>query len=155
MRNDAVGFFWDDTPPPRILKVVEKRTPPTPTWLDPSYLPYLEEALAFPVHVLTFDEICKCIEKGHQFLVDVESYGNYFLVMFTDLTSGSVYYVEEIEGVSKLDVATLIWLMERLTTVGFNSIPYDAPMIHAAITGKNTRFLKQMSSDIIRFDILS
>ena len=46
MRSDLAGMFWDDTPPPKEVKEIVKRTPPPRTWEEPEYLPHLEEALA-------------------------------------------------------------------------------------------------------------
>ena len=58
MRNDAVGFFWDDTPPPKAPKAEKlKRVPPEPTWLRPDYLPGLKEALEFPVQFMSIEEL--------------------------------------------------------------------------------------------------
>ena len=150
MRNDAVGFFWDDTPPPKPPKAEKaKRQPPAPTWLSPDYLPGLEEARAFPVQVLTFDELQNAGARQEEFLVDVESYPNYFLVVFTSMVTGACFYLEEIDGVVQLDRVRLRWIMQKLTTVGFNSLSYDLPMLHLAAGGLGPEALWQCTKRII------
>lgn len=136
MRKDAVGFFWDDTPPPPAPKAEKiKRQPPEPTWLRPDYLPGLAEAQRFPVHVMSIQELTEAAQAREELITDVESYPNYFLVCFTSRVTGKVFYLEEILNVSKLDCKLLAWILTTFTTVGFNSNNYDIPICQMAAAG--------------------
>lgn len=154
MRNDAVGFFWDDTPPPKAPKAEKlKRVPPAPTWLAPDYLPGLEEARRFPVKVMTWEEmLTACINK-EELIVDVEVYPNYFLACFTSLKTGWVYYLEsyQCEGYPAvtLDTKKLSWILSAFTTTGFNSWHYDMIMCFLAVNGCSTEQIKWASDKII------
>lgn len=150
MRNDAIGFFWDDTPPPKPPKATpEKRTPPAKTWLAPDYLPGLEEARRFPVHVMTDEELFAAQAAGEELINDTECYPNYFLSMFTSKATGWVVYVEMIDGVSTLDVGKLHWILHSFTTIGFNSNNYDMTMNAMALAGCDCTQLKQCSDKLI------
>ena len=60
--NPVEGLFWDATPPPpKPKKTQEKRTPPEQTWLD--HLPGLEEARAFPVELLSYDDLVRISQE--------------------------------------------------------------------------------------------
>lgn len=149
-RNDQVGFFWDDTPPPKPPKKEQvKRVPPKPTWLDPSYLPGLAEALQFPVQQMTMEDLAIARMHRQEFITDVECYTNYFLVMFTNLVTGKVTFVEEYEGGPPLDCKKLKWILENYTCITFNGINYDLPMCEMAAHGLSLRKLKQASDQII------
>lgn len=151
MRNDAVGLFWDDTPPPKPPKAEKlKRQPPEPTWLRPDYLPGLEEAKRFPVKVMTLAEFSEsAYRKEEIYIQDVESYPNYFLVMFTNVVTGAVFYLESIEGVSRLDPKLLQWILSNVTTVGFSSINYDMPVCQFAGHGYTPAQLWEVTREII------
>lgn len=149
MRNDAVGFFWDDTPPPKAPKAEkQKRIPPNPTWLSPDYLPGLEEARRFPVHIMTEEELYQALFNKEELIVDVEVYKNYFLVCFTSMKTGWISYVEMYDG-CPLDVKKLKWMLEFFTTVGFNSWSYDMIMCFLAVSGCSTETIKWASDKII------
>jgi hypothetical protein len=150
LRADAVGFFWDDTPPPKPpKKEPEKRTPPKPTWLAPDYLPGLEEALRFPVHVMTDEELAAAAAAGEVLITDDEVFANYFLAMFTSKTTGWVTYVEMYEGGPPLDINRLGWILNSFQTVGFNSDNYDMTMNALALASYTTRELKAFSDKLI------
>ncbi len=152
MRNDAVGFFWDDTPPPKPPpKEKEKRTPPEPTWLADDYLPGLEEALRFPVHVMTMADLAAARMRGDEFVYDTECYVDYWLAMFTSLTTGAVTFVECVDG-QPLDNASahqLKWMVDTFRTSGFNSLDYDNTMVALALAGLHTGQLKVASDELI------
>lgn len=151
-RRDQAGFFWDDTPAPKPPKAEKpKRTPPEPVWLQPSYLPGLEEARAFPVRVMTPEEVWDAQQAGHEFIFDVEVYPNYFLVVFLDKETGAVFYLESTTGVS-LNTPLLWWLLTNLKLVGFNSISYDMVICWLAASGSSIAFLKEVSDRIILRD---
>lgn len=149
-RNDAVGFFWDDTPPPKAPKAEKlKRVPPKPTWLDPSYLPGLEEARRFPVEIMTLEEMLIARQQREEFVTDVECYGNYFLVVFTNMVTGKIQFLEQIEDGIPMDRGKLKWILENFTLITFNGINYDLPMLEMAVFGLTTRELKEASDKII------
>lgn len=152
MRDDAYGFFWNDTPPPKPPKAEkEKRTPPEPTWLLPDYLPGLEEALRFPVHVMTDQELTEARARGDELVVDVESYPDYFLAVLTSMTTGWVSYVECVDDqpLSRDSTMRLQWMLTNFRTSGFNSLNYDNAMCALALGGLHTGQLKQCSDEII------
>ena len=78
--------------------------------------------------------------------LDVECYVNYFLIYFKSNKKAQYF---ELHDNSKLDVAQINKIMERYTTVGFNSISYDLPMIYYALTGATNKQLKKFSDDIV------
>lgn len=142
MRKDSVGFFWDDTPPPKPPKAEKaKRTPPEPVWLSPDYLPGLEEAQQFNVERMTVQELMACAQSRDELVLDVESYPNYFLAMFRNLTTGKVFYFEQIAGVSLLDTQGLGWVLKNCLTSGFNSNSYDLTVCYLASCGLSTQQL--------------
>lgn len=153
-RNDSVGFFWDDTPPPKPPKKEQvKRVPPKPTWLDPNYLPGLAEALQFPVQFMSLEELAIARQQRQEMITDVECYGNYFLVIFTNLVTGKIALVEEYEGGPPLDRRKLKWMLENYTCVTFNGINYDLPMCEMAVHGLSLAKLKQASDQIIQEEL--
>ena len=150
MRNDAVGFFWDDPPPPKAPKAEKlKRVPPEPTWLRPDYLPGLKEALEFPVQFMSIEELAIARQRREEMLTDVECYGNYFLVVFTNLVTGKIALVEMGDGLPPLDTRKLRWMLETYTCVTFNGINYDIPMCEMAVAGLSCSQLKKCSDMII------
>src|SRR5207244_2281805 len=152
MRHDAIGFFWDDTPPPKILKTPERRTPPAPVWLSPDYLPGLEEALRFPVHVMSDAELQTAQSRSEVMINDDEVYQNYFVSMFRSVQTGSVAFVErygEHASLSATDCAKLEWILRNFQTVGFNSLNYDLTINALAIEGFDTANLKLASDKLI------
>lgn len=80
-------------------------------------------------------------------IVDTEVYRNYFLLAALDLDSGDVRHFEMYLG-HPLDDG-IRQIMTRHTTVGFNSVGYDLPIIAAALAGMTNRELKVLSDSII------
>lgn len=149
MRADAIGLFWQDEPAKRREpKVVVKRQPPAPTWLEDSYLPGLNEALTANYNLMNDDELFMASLAQETLIVDVECYYNYFLVGFLSFNTGKRYYLEFREN-EILDAIKLNWIMENFITIGFNSFNYDIPMIQLAANGLSTKFLKHESDEII------
>ena len=149
MRRDSVGFFWNDTPPPKPPKAEKpKRTPPERTWELPTYLPGLEEARAFPVGLLGDAELSAAYMAGERLVLDTECYPNYWLVAFTSLTSGKVIYFER-TATTDFNHAKLEWILKNFCTVGFNSLKYDLPMIALALAGASNELLKACSDRLI------
>lgn len=154
MRDDAVGFFWDDTPPPKPPKAEkEKRTPPPAVWLQPDYLPYLDEARAFDVHVMSAEELVQCGMNREELIIDVEAFPNYFLVCFTSVQTGWVYYLEEITGYCQIDRRMLQWILSNFRTVSFNGLHYDLILCYLCCAGAPPDVIKGASDMIILQDM--
>lgn len=149
MRADALGLFWEDRPPPPKEKAEKaKRTPPDPVWLKPDYLPGLEEALRFPIGVMTDEELVQAAAARDRLLFDIECYENYFIASFRSLATGKAVFFELYDG-HPLDINRLGWVMQNFTTVGFNSLSYDLPITYMALAGKPTALLKHATNQII------
>lgn len=155
-RNDAVGFFWDDTPPPKPPKAEKpKRVPPKPTWLLEDYLPGLEEARRFPVHVMTQDELIRAASAGEELVVDAEIFANYILFVFTSVKTGHVFYLEEWTGGPPMDRNMLGWILSTFLTIGFNSLGFDMTMAYMAVAGLGPTELKAAANMYILEEIRS
>lgn len=149
MRKDALGLWWEDLPPARSEnQPQEKRQPPEPTWLAPDYLPGLEQARAFRVHVMNDDEIMAAALRREALLFDIEVYKNYFLAAFASLTTGHVCYFD-CTNERPLDVNRLGWILSSFKIVGFNSNDFDLPITSMALNGKNCGQLKAATNMII------
>lgn len=81
-------------------------------------------------------------------ILDVETYIDYFLVLFKRVGSDETIAFEMHED-QELDVDALANVMAINITVGFNSNSYDLFMISAAINGKSNEELKRISDAII------
>lgn len=151
MRFDTAGLFWDDTPPPRILKPQPpKRTPPPRTWEEPGYLPYLEEARRLPINRFTPEELDAAQSAREILICDTEVYSNYFLAAFTSVETGKVVYFETInEGFDLLTRSRLRWVLENFLIVDFNGNDFDQPMLALACAGLATSQLKDASNRLI------
>ena len=133
--DGLAGLFWDDTPIPKPpKKQQEKRTPPEQTWLD--HLPGLEEARAFPVELLSYDDLVRISQEIEELIVDVEVFSNYFLAVFTHVKSGKVFWLD-----SSLPECWrgLRWILENCLTVGFNSLSYDLTICYCVCAGMGWR----------------
>jgi hypothetical protein len=80
-------------------------------------------------------------------ILDTEVYKDYFLLMAMNLETGAVSKFELYEG-HDLDDG-IRTLMTTDTTIGFNSIGYDLPIIAAAMSGKSNQEIKDISDQII------
>ena len=80
--------------------------------------------------------------------LDVECYIDYFLVSFTN-TDQTKYVELELYDDQPLNRNRLQKLMQDYTTVSFNGLSYDLPMITAAIRGYNNKQLKALSDALI------
>ena len=153
MRDDSIGFFWDDSPPPKPPKKEKaKRQPPEPVWLRPDYLPGLQEALLFPVEQMSIEDLVTARVERQELGLDVECYRNYFLAVFTNFETGKITYVE-MTDTTKLDLQKFRWLLESFTIVTFNGINYDIPMCEMALGGLGTSQLKDLSDKIIKEEL--
>jgi len=80
--------------------------------------------------------------------LDVECYTNYFLVSFTDAKLSKVINLELYKD-QPLNRQRLQKYMQDFTTVSFNGLSYDLPMISAALKGYNNKQLKGISDALI------
>ena len=134
----------------------EKRTPPDPVWLDPMYLPGLEEARQFNIPILTDYELVDLslekmlLGKPHKLVFDIECYGNYFLIAFLSVKLGKVTYLE-LSDDTKLDCRKLAWIFNNFCVIGFNSRNYDMIIAAMAVDGCSTPMMKSATTAIIEF----
>jgi len=146
MRDDALGLFWEDLPPPpRAAKEKILRIPPKPVWLQDDYLPYLDEAIKFDVDAYTDDELIALTEP---LMFDIECYVNYFLIAFKGIETGKVIWFESYFD-NDYDIAKLWWLVENKLIVGFNSRKYDMCILNLALQSCDNQTLKFASNQII------
>lgn len=82
------------------------------------------------------------------YVLDVETYIDYFLVLFKRVGTDEAVAFEMHED-QELDVDGLSRMMEENLTIGFNSNSYDLHMIAGAINGKTNEELKKISDAII------
>ncbi len=148
MRNDALGFFWQDEAPVRTAKVKVKCVPPDPIWTRPNYLPGLKEAIEFNVPLMTDDDLWLAALAKEEMIFDCECYPNYFLAAFKSVKSGKVTFVESYPG-KALDIVRLEWLLKTFVTVGFNNRKFDNPLCAVALAGKTLGALKQFTDMVI------
>ena len=134
----------------------EKRIPPEPVWLDPNYLPGLEESLAFDVALFTEDELITAGTEWvtghpmHELIYDIECYSNYFLIAFTSKKLDKVVYFEMIND-SVMHIGKLKWVMDNFCIIGFNSIRYDIVIAALALAGKSNATMKTATSALIEY----
>lgn len=148
-RADMCGFFWDDTPPPKLPKAEKpKRIPPERTWESPDYLPGLQDALAFRVPQFEDWELAIAAAKRERLAFDIECYENYFLIAFTSLVSGKVIYFERTAN-HDFNRDKLQWIVNTFCLVSFNGWNYDLPILALALAGKNNAQLKHATNEII------
>lgn len=140
--------FWFNEPKPR-KPGKPKCVPPDPTWLQPGYLPGLEEARAFNLPLFqSRDEIVAAAMAKEPLVCDCEVYPNYFLVSFASVVSGKIVYFEMTEG-GTMDLLFLRWILEHFLIVTFNGNSFDAPMLALALAGLPCSQLKTASDQII------
>lgn len=145
MRSDSIGMFWEDLPPePKVKKEKPKRVPPEPVWLEPDYLPYLEEARAFNVELYNDEELITLTEP---LVMDCECYKNYFLCAFKGVHSGKVAYFEELDR-------RLLWLLLNKCIVTFNGRKYDYVVLNLFIAAKALETIHNASNAIIQNNLM-
>lgn len=81
-------------------------------------------------------------------ILDCETYKNYFLLSLLDTESGKIKDFELYDG-QLFDVKTVTAILKKYTTLGFNSLSYDLPVIAAALRGDTNKQIKQLSDDLI------
>ena len=95
-----------------------------------------------PVIYATDDEIRK--GAGGTLILDTETYVNYWLLQFLDITTQKVIKFELPFNAQKLS-----WIMHSYRTIGFNSIKYDLPIIWYAFVYQDHEQIKHLSDEII------
>jgi hypothetical protein len=151
-RKDALGLWWRDEPVVKVLKTVEKCTPPDPVWLKPDYLPGIDEARAFNVPVMTDEELTQASLNREKLLFDVEVYKNYFLVSFGSKDTGRIVFFEvkgEDGKLTDADKYRLNWILASFTLIGFKSWDYDLTILAIALAGYNCATLKAATNLLI------
>jgi len=81
-------------------------------------------------------------------ILDTEVYKDYFLLCVLDLDTGKTRRFEMYEG-KAFDVETVTKLMQKYTTVSFNGINFDLPILVAALHGCSCAQLKAICDEII------
>ena len=81
-------------------------------------------------------------------ILDCETYTNYFLVSMLDTTTNKTIDFELYDN-HQIDSKKLAAILRQHTTIGFNSLNYDLPVIVAALRGDTNAQIKQLSDDII------
>jgi hypothetical protein len=81
---------------------------------------------------------------GGYLIVDTESYNNYFLIAFKDIKTKKRIIFEP-----PFDPKLLSWILHSYTTIGFNSIKYDLPLIWLSYFTQDVEVIKEASNDLI------
>lgn len=83
--------------------------------------------------------------------LDIECYSNYFLICFkSEKTTRSYEMFSFSDGNNmKLNIDEIKKIMGTYTTVGFNSLNYDLPMLTYALKGASNLQLKQLSDELV------
>lgn len=82
--------------------------------------------------------------------LDVECYRNYFLLMLTKLSDGSIAYYEKFEDSnSHAIIPKVLSLLKRVRIITFNGIKYDQLLVEAFVTGFSNESLYHVSQSII------
>lgn len=152
MRTDAIGFFWQDLPPPpKVKKEKIKRTPPERTWERPDYLPGIDEARRAVINMYTVEELLEAQKAGEPHVFDIECYPNYFLIAFRNVKTQKVIYFEMYLG-HALNIEWLSWVVHNFLLVSYNGLGYDEPILTLALAGASNAALKQATDRIITED---
>jgi hypothetical protein len=151
MRNDAVGFFWNDTPPPKPpKKTKEKRNPPPKVWLNDDYLPYLDEAIKFDVKLFTPETLLESYLNNEPLVFDIEIYHNYFLCAFKSVNTHRVAYFEVFPG-CKTDDEWFKWIISSFKLISFNGIKFDIPLLRLYFGKNKVEQIKIAADQLIKF----
>jgi len=82
-------------------------------------------------------------------ILDTECYSDYFLIMCKEIESGIITHSEVFPG-NPINAVGIKTVMENYTTISFNGISYDLPLIKAALEGFDNKYLKKLSDKIIK-----
>lgn len=87
-------------------------------------------------------------------ILDIETYRDYFLVTFKSLQHNKIAQFELYEN-NPLNIQAIKSIMDKNTTVSFNGLSYDLPVIALALKGANNEKLKAFSDAIIKSNLPS
>ena len=153
MRDDSLGFFWEDKPVEKVVKEVIKKTPPERTWESPDYLPGLEEALAWPVLMMTEQDLLLS-GPDEELMFDIECYPNFFCASFKSRKTGKVMVFERSPWMD-FDSNYLRYVLENYCIVTFNGIKYDAVIAALACDKQPTEVLHWATEALIVHEIFA
>ena len=85
-------------------------------------------------------------------IIDTEIYSNYFLLSCLHVPTGKILHFES-HNDSPLDVKAIMAIMSRNTTVSFNGLSFDLPIITAAVRGWDNTKLKNLCNAIIKSNL--
>lgn len=137
-RKDSAGLFWtDEVKIKAVPKEKIKRTPPYPFWLEPTYLPELEEAISFKPDLFSDSELIIAANNKEKLLYDIECYPNYCLFAFKSINSGKVIYFEHDADFNLPDLQKLNWVLHNFCIINFNGRKYDFPITTVVLAGFN------------------
>lgn len=88
----------------------------------------------------------------NKIVLDLEVYQNYFLASFYNPETDKQFSVEAYDG-KPLDVAAIRKIMLGYTTVSFNGISFDLPVLQYALQGATTKQLKALCDKIIKSNL--
>ena len=81
--------------------------------------------------------------------LDSEIYSNFFLISFKQLETGKIKHFEMYDG-HPLDKVGVAAIMRNYTTISFNGLNFDLPIIQAALEGFDNQQLKNLCDAIIK-----
>jgi len=82
-------------------------------------------------------------------ILDTEVYKDYFLLSFKHAETGKVIHLEMYDG-QPLNTRAVAGTMAKHTTVSFNGLSFDLPIIAAALQGMGCQGIKAVSDAIIK-----
>lgn len=82
-------------------------------------------------------------------IIDTEIYSDYFLLSALQLSTGKIKHFEAFSG-QPLDRKAIASFMAQYTTISFNGISFDLPLIALALTGATPKHLKALADRIIK-----
>lgn len=86
----------------------------------------------------------------NEFIIDVECYKNYFLLGVRNATTNQTYFCEmHNDSEPTTSRSKVLSLMSKNTTISFNGLNYDLPIIAKFISGASNAELKALSDKII------
>lgn len=141
-------FYQKPMKPPAFK---DEPVAPYPHWLQPDYLPHLEQAKSYAgIGWISEQEY----NTDSQTLVfDIEVYPNYFMVGFANVDTGNLIFVETYDRLSSEQVSFIHKTLRKHKCVGFNSIKYDMPMLAIALSGYSTSEIFSASKGLIVDDL--
>ena len=83
-------------------------------------------------------------QAGGYLILDTENFLNFFLIAFKNIDTSKYFFLKP-----PFDPHFLSWIMHSYTTIGFNTIKYDLPLIWLSYHDQDLVKLKQASNDLI------